>query len=165
MVRLFITLLALMSAFATAQTTKTENLPEGTMGILTVKSMTEGQLFWLKGRVGQGVYTRVDEQNRHCSIEVPIAIGGFSKIQLAIHSVQGLMIAITSRELSDSLMSGQRINSDDWVFRSAIENQPADGYIISGIEPTEQFILNSRRRWVSWLLDDTSKLICLPVSQ
>ncbi|WED27610.1 hypothetical protein L3V77_05075 [Vibrio sp. DW001] len=155
------TLLALLSIFAIAQATELESLPEGTMGILTVENMTEGQLFWMKGRVGEGKYTSVDAQNRHCSMTVPIAIGGFADTRLGVHSVQGLTIAITNQELSDALMSGQRIHSEDWVIRAAMEAEPADGYIISGIETTEQFILNSRRRWISWLLDDTPRLTCL----
>ncbi len=159
--KLLTTLLALISVFVIAQSTEIESLPEGTMGILTVKNMTEGQLLWMKGRVGEGKYTSVDVQNRHCSITVPIAIGGFTDTRLGVHSVQGLTIAITNQKLSDSLMSGQRIHSEDWVFRAAMETEPADGYIISGIEPTEQFILHSRKRWISWLLDDTPRLTCL----
>lgn len=155
------TLLTLISVFTIAQATEIKNLPEGTMGILTVESMTEGQLLWMKGRVGEGKYTSVDAQNRHCSITVPIVIGEFSDTRLGVQSVQGLTIAITNQELSDSLISGKRVHSDDWIFRTAMEAQPADGYIINGIEPTEQFILNSRRRWISWLLDDSPRLTCL----
>ncbi|MFC1234996.1 hypothetical protein [Vibrio sp. F74] len=155
------TLLTLISAFAIAQATEIRNLPEGTMGILTVKNMTEGQLLWMKGRVGEGKYTSVDAQNRHCSITVPIAIGGFTDTRLGVHSVQGLTIAIINQELSDALMSGQRIHSEDWIIKAAMGAGPIDGYIISGLEPTEQFILNSRRRWISWLLDDSPRLTCL----
>ncbi|EJL6274983.1 hypothetical protein NMR36_003100 [Vibrio cholerae] len=137
-----------------------DHLPEQTIGLLTITKMTQGQLLWLKGRVGEGKYQAKNAQGQECSIEVPVAIGSFSQADIGIHSTQGLMIAITNSRLSEAILAGQKIHSDDWVFGTKEERKKVDGYIVSGIAADEGFILNSRRRWISWLLDAEPQVIC-----
>ncbi|MVD20407.1 hypothetical protein D6U55_12945, partial [Vibrio cholerae] len=110
--------------------------------------------------VGEGKYQAKNAQGQECSIEVPVAIGSFSQANIGIHSTQGLMIAITNPRLSEAILEGQRIHSDDWVFSTKEERKKVDGYIVSGIAADEGFILNSRRRWISWLLDAEPQVIC-----
>jgi hypothetical protein len=156
MLKITITMLILMNTFVQA---KAEiHLPQTVIGTLTIDNMTEGQLLWMKGKVGQGKYSGIDEQGRHCSIDVPVVIGSFSETSIGIQSSKGVEIAVTSSELNEALLSGRPINNSDWVFRA---NPPSDGYIISGIEPSEQFILNSRKRWASWFLDEKVTPSCL----
>lgn len=61
---------------------------------------------------------------------------------------------------SDALIKGERINSNEWHFAGMAEQLSADGYIVKGIEADEGFVLNSKRRWISWLLDDKPALNC-----
>ncbi|AYC07353.1 hypothetical protein [Vibrio cholerae] len=154
---LLVLLLISMANLASADPLKlNDHLPEQTIGLLTITKMTQGQLLWLKGRVGEGKYQAKNAQGQECSIEVPVAIGSFSQADIGIHSTQGLMIAI----LSEAILEGQRIHSDDWVFGTKEERKKVDGYIVSGIAADEGFILNSRRRWISWLLDAEPQVIC-----
>ncbi|MGO4093963.1 hypothetical protein AB2327_05190 [Vibrio cholerae] len=158
---LLVLLLILMANLASADPLKLNgNLPEQTIGLLTITKMTQGQLLWLKGREGEGKYQAKNAQGQECSIEVPVAIGSFSQANIGIHSTQGLMIAITNPRLSEAILEGQRIHSDDWVFSTKEERKKVDGYIVSGIAADEGFILNSRRRWISWLLDAEPQVIC-----
>ncbi len=161
MLKLLIIALIAVSYFSLAEGITTGNQPQKSIGILVVKNMKEGRLMWLKGRVGEGKYTRIDEKGRHCTLEVPIAIGAFSDVQIGVRSSDGISIVITNSELSEKLVSGDRINSSDWVFGQSESASNSDGYILSGLEPSEGFVLNSRRRWVSWLLDDKSSEVCL----
>ena len=62
--------------------------------------------------------------------------------------------------LSDALIKGERINSNEWHFAGMAGQLSADGYIVKGIEADEGFVLNSKRRWISWLLDDKPALNC-----
>jgi hypothetical protein len=157
MLKLIITLLSIISTFAYSEAKEIDSLPAPIIGTLTVDNMTEGQLLWMKGKVGEGKYLGIDQQGRHCSINVPVVIGHFSETRVGVHETNGFIIAITSRGLSEALLSGRPINNTDWVFR---EKAPSDGYIMSGIEPTEQFILNSRSRWISWFLDEKRTAVC-----
>ncbi len=158
---LLVLLLISMAKLASADPLKlNDHLPNQTIGLLTITKMTQGQLLWLKGRVGEGKYQAKNAQGQECSIEVPVAIGSFSQADIGIHSTQGLMIAITNPRLSEAILEGQRIHSDDWVFSTKEERKKVDGYIVSGIAADEGFILNSRRRWISWLLDAEPQVIC-----
>ena len=155
---LLTTMLALISDVTVAKAMETDRSTEAVVGTLTVDNMTEGQLLWMKGKVGEGIYTGFNKQGRQCSIKVPVVIGGFSATRIGIYSSDGFEIVITNQALSEALFSGKPIKNTDWVFT---DNAPSDGYILSGIEPTEQFILNSRNRWVSWLLDEKVIATCL----
>jgi len=153
--------LAMVSGLSLAQNIQADLQSQKIVGILVVKHMTEGRLMWLKGRVGEGKYTRIDEKGRHCTLEVPVAIGAFSEAQISVRSSNGIAIVITNSELSEKLVSGGRINSTDWVFSQNEGVSNSDGYVLSGLEPSEGFVLNSRRRWVSWLLDDKPSEVCI----
>nr|AIW55706.1 hypothetical protein [Vibrio cholerae] len=111
---LLVLLLISMANLASADPLKlNDHLPDQTIGLLTITKMTQGQLLWLKGRVGEGKYQAKNAQGQECSIEVPVAIGSFSQANIGIHSTQGLMIAITNPRLSEAILEGQRIHSDD----------------------------------------------------
>ncbi|MDF4534302.1 hypothetical protein P3491_33770 [Vibrio parahaemolyticus] len=158
---LLVLLLISMANLASADPLKlNDHLPDQTIGLLTITKMTQGQLLWLKGRVGEGKYQAKNVQGQECSIEVPVAIGSFSQANIGIHSTQGLMIAITNPRLSEAILEGQRIHSDDCVFSTKEDRKKVDGYIVSGSAADEGFILNSRRRWISWLLDAEPQVIC-----
>ncbi|WP_159738405.1 hypothetical protein [Vibrio atypicus] len=147
----------------TAQAKSHTGLPDGAVGVLTVPQMTQGELLWLKGRVGTGKYITVDSSGRHCSIEVPVAVGGFMSSGIGLDSVDGLTIVVTSSSLNDAIVEGERINSEAWKFaRSpAFAGGTVDAYILSGLSADEGFIINSKRRWLSWLSDSTPKSLCL----
>jgi hypothetical protein len=55
---------------------------------------------------------------------------------------------------------GERINSNEWQFVALAERRAADGYIVKGIAADEGFVLNSKRRWISWLLDEAPMQHC-----
>jgi hypothetical protein len=155
---LLTTLLTLTSYFIFAEAVETDRSTESIIGTLTVNNMTEGQLLWMKGKVGEGIYTGINKQGHQCSIKVPVVIGGFSDTLVDNQSSNGFEIVITNQALSEALLSGKPIKNTDWIFR---EKTPSDGYIVNGIAPTEQFILNSRSRWVSWFLDEKVTVTCL----
>lgn len=158
MLKLTLTMVLIMTPFTSVQSKEMDHLSGAVIGTLTVDNMTEGQLMWMKGKVGEGKYSGLDQQGRHCTINVPVVIGGFSEAQLGIRPSKGIKIAITSNELNYALLSGRPINNTDWTFKTT---PPSDGYIISGIEPSEQFILNSRKRWISWFLDEKVTPSCV----
>ncbi|CAK4068425.1 hypothetical protein [Vibrio sp. 16] len=135
-------------------------IPNDAIGVLTVESTTQGELLWIKGRVGSGQYISIDQQGRHCSLEVPVAIGEVGDADIGIEWAKGLTMIITSQALSDALNQGKRVNSADWRISYVTEARQADARVVSGITADEGFILNSRRRWISWLLDDRPAPIC-----
>lgn len=52
---LLVLLLISMANLASADPLKlNDHLPDQTIGLLTITKMTQGQLLWLKGRVGEG---------------------------------------------------------------------------------------------------------------
>ncbi|MDO6685882.1 MULTISPECIES: hypothetical protein [unclassified Agarivorans] len=152
--------LALIAAVFTGQAATIDLNPPKVLGVLKVKHTTEGNLLWLQGRVGEGQYSTIDDAGKQCSIDVPIAIGHLTKTHIGIVKQPGLEIAITNPELNHQLLSGKPVASDNWIFRPADDSLPADGYLVSGINPEESFVLNSRRRWISWLLNDQPNLVC-----
>ncbi|MBR7630689.1 MULTISPECIES: hypothetical protein [Aeromonas] len=143
-----------------AEAANIHHFPEGAQGILSVERLTQGKLLWLQGRVGEGSYTRVDSEGRHCTIKVPVVVGRVANTGLGIEAVGGLSIIVMNKRLSDALIKGERINSNEWQFAALAERRGADGYIVKGIEADEGFVLNSKRRWISWLLDETPMLHC-----
>lgn len=136
-------------------------IPSHAMGLLTVPSMTQGQFFWFQGRVGEGKYVSVDENGTHCSVDVPVAVGSMGSAGIGVSEVHGLSIVVTSTALSDAILQGVRISSQDWSIADGAQTPMKDGYILSGISPAEGFVLNSQRRWVSWLLNDKPTPMCL----
>lgn len=136
-------------------------IPSNAFGLLTVPSMTRGELFWLQGRVGEGKYVSVDSTGIHCSIDVPVAVGSIRSSGIGISNQQGLSIVVTSAALSNALLAGERIDSRDWSIASSAHNTANDGYVVTGIESEEGFVLHSKRRWVSWLLNDKPTPVCL----
>lgn len=130
------------------------------IGHLTVDSMTQGQLIWLKGRVGEGVYTFTDPRSRVCSIKVPVAIGSVSDSSLGFSQTNGLSIAVISDQLNKALLSGERINSQDWHFSMRHGEVNADALIVYGISDKEGFALNSKRKWISWFTNEKQGVDC-----
>lgn len=120
------------------------------IGTLTVKSMHQGKLLWLDGRVGEAVYRYNDDETKTCSLILPVVIGNMSGSGIGIGETNGLTINIISQRLNTALINGERIYNSDWHF-SLQEGGELDGVIVSGISEDENFILNSRRRWISWL--------------
>jgi hypothetical protein len=161
-------LLLLMSVVATVRADLLGNAGTSIKGVLTVNQMMEGQLLRLKGRVGQGHYIGIDYRDRYCSIELPVAIGSTTDTNIGIRTTDGVKIVVTSQKLSDAILRGERIVSSDWVFRSSVEGISihaengflADGYIIHGIGTEEGFVVNARRKWISWFLGGKPMLWC-----
>ena len=155
-------LLLLMSfgSSVSAEAMNPHSLPTGAMGILQVERLTQGELLWMQGRVGEGVYTTTNQAGQHCSIKVPVAVGQIKKSGLGIDSVTGLTIIVMNPTLSAALINGERVRSDEWQFSAQTDSRSADGYITEGIKESEGFVLNSKRRWISWLLEDKPELHC-----
>ncbi|WP_421195038.1 hypothetical protein [Aeromonas jandaei] len=153
-------LLTLCVSTSYAEIINPHSLPQGAVGILQVEHLTRGELLWLQGRVGEGRYTTLNKAGQHCSIKIPVAIGQMEKSGLGIASVNGLSIIVMNPQLSSALINGERVNRDEWHFAALADNQSADAYIVNGINDNEGFVLNSRRRWISWLLEDKPELQC-----
>ncbi|ONG01477.1 hypothetical protein BWQ95_23280, partial [Aeromonas hydrophila] len=115
---------------------------------------------WMQGRVGEGTYTTTDAEGRHCAIRVPVAVGKVASCGLGIDSAAGLAIVVMTPRLDVALSKGERVNSSDFIFSREAADPAADGYIVSGIAADEGFVLNSRRRWIAWLLEDKPVLRC-----
>jgi hypothetical protein len=145
---------AFVSAFSYAS-------PSGTFGILTIDNMTQGQLLWLKGRVGEASYTFTRQDESTCIVKVPVAVGSISEPDLGISETKGLTIVVVSQRLNDALMQGERINSKDWRFTTQEDDDNVDGLITSGISLKEGFVLNSQKRWISWFLGNKQNPVCL----
>lgn len=161
----YLTLLLLLAPLAWGQDQMTHNLPQGALGVVSVGKMNQGELIWLRGRVGDGRYTHMNEQGQHCTLSVPVAVGQIGDSGLGIEEAAGLSIIVMSDKLNHALLSGERILSDQWQFvflprKGAAKLPQADGYIVQGIEAKESFVLNSKRRWVSWLSGDSRLLRC-----
>lgn len=163
--KFYLTLLLLLAPLAWGQDQMTHNLPQGALGVVSVGKMNQGELIWLRGRVGDGRYTHMNEQGQHCTLSVPVAVGQIGDSGLGIEEAAGLSIIVMSDKLNHALLSGERILSDQWQFvfwprKGAAKLPQADGYIVQGIEAKESFVLNSKRRWVSWLSGDSRLLRC-----
>lgn len=153
-------IILILSATASWCSYASANSPSEALGILSVDTMTQGALLWLKGRVGDASYTFTSDDNTTCRISVPIAVGSISESDLGVGETKGLTIIVVSQRLNDALIQGERINSADWHFSTLQENKNLDGLISHGISSTEGFVLNSRRRWISWLIGDTQSPTC-----
>ncbi|OAN17799.1 hypothetical protein A3K86_02450 [Photobacterium jeanii] len=134
--------------------------PPGSFGVLSVDSMTQGQLLWLKGRVGDAIYSFTHQDGKSCTLKVPVAVGRISEPDLNISQTKGLAIVVVSQRLNDALIQGKRINSEEWHFTTKQYDENIDGLITNGINVKEGFILNSKRKWISWFLKDEQNVVC-----
>lgn len=153
-------LLMYFVATLAAATSNPHSLPTGAIGLLQVDRLTQGELLWMQGRVGEGVYTTLNPAGQHCAIKVPVAVGRVEKSGVGIASVSGLSIIVMNPQLSAALISGERVRSDEWSFAWGVSQRAADGYVIGGIGEHEGFVLNSKRRWISWFLQEKPALQC-----
>ena len=136
------------------------DFPKGALGLQQVDCLIRGELLWMQGRVGEGTYTTTDAEGRHCAIRVPVVVGKVASSGLGIDSAAGLAIVVMTPRLDAALSKGERVNSRDFIFSREAADPAADGYIVSGIAADEGFVLNSRRRWIAWLLEDKPALRC-----
>ncbi|HAU8250048.1 TPA: hypothetical protein I7148_01995 [Vibrio vulnificus] len=161
----YVALLSLFCSTAWGEISMPHDFPSGAKGILSVEKMTEGQFFWLRGRVGEGRYTRFDEFGRHCSYQIPVVAGAMADAGFSVNTVSGMFVIVMSQRLNDALLAGERISSAHWRFvvlpnELSSSEQVMDGYIVEGVLPDEHFILNSKRRWISWLAGDKRSETC-----
>ncbi|HAS6187251.1 hypothetical protein [Vibrio vulnificus] len=165
MMKYYVALLSLFCSTAWGEISMHHDFPSGAKGILSVEKMTEGQFFWLRGRVGEGRYTRFDEFGRHCSYQIPVVAGAMADAGFSVNTVSGMFVIVMSQRLNDALLAGERISSAHWRFvvlpnELSSSEQVMDGYIVEGVLPDEHFILNSKRRWISWLAGDKRSETC-----
>ncbi|MCA3901387.1 hypothetical protein JKP31_08745 [Vibrio vulnificus] len=165
MMKYYVALLSLFCSTAWGEISMPHDFPSGAKGILSVEKMTEGQFFWLRGRVGEGRYTRFDEFGRHCSYQIPVVAGAMADAGFSVNTVSGMFVIVMSQRLNDALLAGERISSAHWRFvvlpnELSSSEQVMDGYIVEGVLPDEHFILNSKRRWISWLGGDKRSETC-----
>ncbi|HAS6220209.1 TPA: hypothetical protein I7183_12135 [Vibrio vulnificus] len=165
MMKYYVALLSLFCSTAWGEISMPHDFPSGAKGILSVEKMTEGQFFGLRGRVGEGRYTRFDEFGRHCSYQIPIVAGAMADAGFSVNTVSGMFVIVMSQRLNDALLAGERISSAHWRFvvlpnELSSSEQVMDGYIVEGVLPDEHFILNSKRRWISWLAGDKRSETC-----
>ncbi|WP_425667315.1 hypothetical protein ACPUEJ_15430 [Vibrio tubiashii] len=153
-----IKLLFLCSASAVA--VASQEVPSNSLGVIVADQMTQGQLVWLKGRVGNAIYRFSDPDGRDCNMELPVAIGSVSDSGLGISETKGFTLYVVSEQLNQAIQHGQRINSKNWRFSLNASDSPIDGFITGGIGADEGFILNSKIRWVSWLMGEEPKIEC-----
>ncbi|EJV9310107.1 hypothetical protein [Vibrio vulnificus] len=165
MMKYYVALLSLFCSTAWGEISMPHDFPSGAKGILSVEKMTEGQFFWLRGRIGEGRYTRFDEFGRHCSYQIPVVAGAMADAGFSVNTVSGMFVIVMSQRLNDALLAGERISSAHWRFvvlpnELSSSEQVMDGYIVEGVLPDEHFILNSKRRWISWLAGDKRSEMC-----
>ncbi|HFQ5431514.1 TPA: hypothetical protein ACGVBV_001934 [Vibrio vulnificus] len=165
MMKYYVALLSLFCSTAWGEISMPHDFPSGAKGILSVEKMTEGQFFWLRGRVGEGRYTRFDEFGRHCSYQIPVVAGAMADAGFSVNTVSGMFVIVMSQRLNDALLAGERISSAHWRFvvlpnELSSSEKVMDGYIVEGVLPDEHFILNSKRRWISWLAGDKRSETC-----
>lgn len=165
MMKYYVALLSLFCSTAWGEISMPHDFPSGAKGILSVEKMTEGQFFWLRGRIGEGRYTRFDEFGRHCSYQIPVVAGAMADAGFSVNTVSGMFVIVMSQRLNDALLAGERISSAHWRFvvlpnELSSSEQVMDGYIVEGVLPDEHFILNSKRRWISWLAGDKRSETC-----
>jgi uncharacterized membrane protein YhaH (DUF805 family) len=133
-------------------------------GLLTVGSMTEGQLLTMRGRVGEGHYEGVNRSGKTCAIDLPVVVGSQGLTDVGVQRTSGLKIAVMSKKLNDAILDGERIISSDWLFRdmafAASPDETVDGYVLYGISSNEGFALNARKKWVSWLVGQQPITLC-----
>ncbi|WP_070964432.1 hypothetical protein [Vibrio sonorensis] len=132
-------------------------------GVLKANEMTQGELLWMEGRVGNATYQFQRSKGEICELKVPVAIGRFTRAGLGFSDAQGVMVKVVSERLHQALLKGERVTNRDWkisIMSGESTDLPNDGYIVSGIEQEEGFVFNSRRKWVSWLLDDEPTTLC-----
>ncbi|KWT99234.1 hypothetical protein [Vibrio toranzoniae] len=155
-----ITLHVFLSVFISTFSGAITLSPADTFGTLTIDTMTQGQLLWLNGRVGEANYIFTRQDEKICTVQVPVAVGSIAEPDLGISKTKGLTIVVVSQRLNDALIQGKRVNSKDWRFTTKEYNGNVDGLIVNGINLEEGFILNSKRKWVSWFLGDKPSVVC-----
>lgn len=128
----WILLSALIFAYQVIADEEPYLFPEDAIGVLEVNDMTSGQLLWLRGRVGEGSYTWVDQTGNHCTMKIPVAIGRIADSGLSIGSAGGMRMIVMSKDLNEALVQGERVNSKEWRFTEFGEGE-ADGWIVDGI--------------------------------
>ncbi|GAB3479331.1 hypothetical protein [Marinomonas epiphytica] len=119
------------------------------LGALRASEMTEGELVYMKGRVGEAYYHVMDHSST-CILTVPVVIGQFTKASMGIKSQKGFELYVLSHDLHQAILSGERIAHHEWTFSKQV-GPDVDGLITYGIDSDDGFILNSRRRWLSWV--------------
>ncbi|MEZ8394447.1 hypothetical protein F0250_19590 [Vibrio cyclitrophicus] len=149
-----------LSVFVSTHSWAATISPTGSFGTLSVNNMTQGQLLWLNGRVGDATYAFTRQGEKACTLKVPVAVGRISEPDLGISETKGLAIVIVSQRLNDALLQGKRISSEEWNFTTKAYDENIDGLITSGISLDESFVLNSKRKWISWFLGDDQNVVC-----
>ncbi|MEO9654332.1 hypothetical protein [Marinomonas sp.] len=130
------------------------------LGILTVSNMTQGALFFMAGRVGEATYQFQSPQQQLCKLLVPVVVGSKAQTYIGVSEVAGFSLQVYSEKLHDALIAGQRILSREWLFSDDLMAVNMDGVVTQGIEQNEAFVLNSKRRWLSWITGNHERLIC-----
>ena len=156
------TMFALAVIFCSLVDAHPVNFPASATGVLEADEMTSGELVWMRGRVGEASYISVDKEGHHCTTKVPLAIGQLTRSGIGVEMSQGVKIIVTSQRLDAALRRGERIVSHEWIFEHLGQEtlSKSDGLIVSGIHSQESFVLNSRRRWFTWLLGSQGGAIC-----
>ncbi len=133
-------------------------LPHGVKGVIYSETMTEGTLFWLHGKVGEGIYVSRDRQGELCSLPIPIVAGSMNGSGVGISSAKPLHMLVLNTQLDDDIKAGKRIESSAFKVRYAndgsTDDESDDIVVLEGLSSDDGFILNSRRRWISWLLNE-----------
>ncbi len=154
-----IILTVFLSAFVSLFSSASNRVPSG-LGVLTVDNTTQGQLLWLRGRIADASYTFTRQDDKTCNIKVPVVIGSIAEPDIGITTTKGFTIIVMSQRLNEALLQGHPISSEDWSFTTHEGDDNSDGRIVEGISPREAFILNSKRRWISWFLDFKQTPVC-----
>ncbi len=96
-IKLSALLLAFVStAFVSTFSSSATVIPEGAYGVVTAETMTQGELLWLKGRVGDAAYIVRLEDGNTCTMTLPVAIGSIaddSDSSIGVETTKGFTIA------------------------------------------------------------------------
>lgn len=158
----------ILSLFITQKPTLAAPLgiPEGAQGIVSIRFVKSGNLPFLHGLKGNGVYLTRDKQGNVCQVSpIPLIAGGFNSQEISFGAGQPIELVIYSLELSKRLQEGRKIISVDYDVSTTDMTQHGDIEIRSGLTLEEGFILHPRKAWSSWFGFAPPQLKCVLVSE
>lgn len=154
------TLLSITSPAASVQ-----DIPTGAQGVVYINSVKFGNLPFLHGIKGNGLYLTTNNKGAACIIEpVVLVAGGFNSNQFSFGQGQPIVLTIYSEEVSDRLKQGKKTASIDYDVSGPMENNHQDISIVSGLTLEEGFILHPRKAWSSWFGFKPTSLACQPIA-
>ncbi|WP_432452349.1 hypothetical protein ACRRS0_15125 [Agarivorans sp. QJM3NY_29] len=137
--------------FIVAKEVDLPSIPAGAQGVVYVENASEGQLLYLHGISGKGIYVAKGEPGEVCVIpSFPVIAGGFDGQGIEIAKAKPIRLVVYSKAVSERLKAGEQVVSEDWVLSLPNSAVRGDIGIESGLSLQQGFILHPRKFWSSW---------------